>query len=84
MVFGAIYVISLIWLDDIQNRNLTYSIISMAKTLNLKTLAEGVETLEQAEQLVEKVCDELQGYYFSKPIPVDEFITYYNKWDSKP
>ncbi|MDF2905146.1 MAG: hypothetical protein K0R34_467 [Herbinix sp.] len=69
-------------LDDIQNRNLTYSIISMAKTLNLKTLAEGVETLDQAEKLVEKDCDELQGYYFSKPIPVKDFIVFYHQWNS--
>lgn len=70
-------------MDDIQNRNLTYSIISMAKTLNLKTLAEGVETLDQAEQLIEKDCDELQGYYFSKPIPVTEFIGLYKEWQSR-
>ncbi len=69
-------------LDDIQNRNLTYSIISMAKTLNLKTLAEGVETLDQAEKLVEKDCDELQGYYFSKPIPVNDFIAFHHQWNS--
>ncbi len=68
-------------LDDIQNRNLTYSILSMAKTLNLKTLAEGVETLDQAEKLVDKDCDELQGYYFSKPIPVKDFIEFYHQWN---
>lgn len=67
-------------MDDVQNRNLTYSIISMAKILNLKTLAEGVETLDQAEKLFEKDCDELQGYYFSKPIPLDDFIAYYKSW----
>ncbi|MBP1754987.1 MAG: diguanylate cyclase/phosphodiesterase with sensor(s) [Firmicutes bacterium] len=66
-------------MDETQNRKLTYSIISMAKTLNLKTLAEGVETPDQAEQLVEVGCDELQGYYFSKPITLDEFIAFYNK-----
>jgi diguanylate cyclase (GGDEF)-like protein/PAS domain S-box-containing protein len=69
-------------LDDVQNRNITYSIISMAKTLKLKTLAEGVETLDQAEKLMEKDCDELQGYYFSKPIPVKDFIAYYHQWNN--
>jgi diguanylate cyclase (GGDEF)-like protein len=69
-------------LDDMQNRNITYSIISMAKTLKLKTLAEGVETLDQAEKLMEKDCDELQGYYFSKPIPVKDFIAYYHQWNN--
>ncbi len=70
-------------LDDTRNRNLTYSIISMAKTLKLKTLAEGVETLDQAEKLLEKDCDELQGYYFSKPIPLREFIEFYHQWNGK-
>ncbi|MDF2511687.1 MAG: hypothetical protein K0S04_1553 [Herbinix sp.] len=69
-----------IGLDDDQNKDLTYSIISMAKILNLRTLAEGVETAEQARLLIDKDCDELQGYYFSKPIPVDEFIEYYKGW----
>lgn len=66
-----------IGLEDDQNKDLTYSIISMAKILNLRTLAEGVETAEQAKMLVDKDCDELQGYYFSKPIPVGEFIEFY-------
>ncbi|HHV10305.1 MAG TPA: EAL domain-containing protein [Clostridiales bacterium] len=70
-------------LDDIQNKYLTYSIISMAKILNLKTLAEGVETRDQAKMLAEKDCDELQGYYFSKPVPVDEFIAFYHEWMQK-
>ena len=69
-----------IGLDDDQNKDLTYSIISMAKILNLRTLAEGVETAEQAKMLIDKDCDELQGYYFSKPIPVDEFIEFYKGW----
>ncbi len=70
-------------LDDTRNRNLTYSIISMAKTLKLKTLAEGVETLDQAKKLLEKDCDELQGYYFSKPIPISDFIEFYHQWNGK-
>ena len=64
-------------LDEAQNAKLTYSILSMAKALNLKTLAEGVETSEQAVKLIQAGCDELQGYYFSKPIPVNEFIKLY-------
>lgn len=70
-------------LADEQNRNLTYSIISMAKSLKLRTLAEGVETLEQAEKLMDKECDELQGYYFSKPIPVEKFIEFYQGWSNR-
>ncbi len=66
-------------LDEAQNAKLTYSILSMAKTLNLETLAEGVETPEQAKKLLQVGCDELQGYYFSKPVPINEFIKLYQK-----
>jgi len=42
-------------------------------SLNLKTIAEGVETVEQLNMLVEKGCDEIQGYYFGKPMPAEKF-----------
>ncbi len=68
-------------LGDYQYRNLTYTILSMAKTLNLRTLAEGVETKEQADSLVSKDCDELQGYYYSRPLPLDDFMSFYKGWN---
>ncbi len=49
------------------------AIITMAKNLNLEVLAEGVETVEQLTFLQSAKCNEVQGYYFSKPIPSDEF-----------
>ncbi|AWI04845.1 EAL domain-containing protein [Clostridium drakei] len=67
------------FIDDIlstNHKNLTSNIISMAKTLNLKTVAEGVETKDQINKLLEEGCDELQGYYFSKPLIIDDFIKY--------
>lgn len=48
------------------------SIIQIAKNLGIKVLAEGVETEEQFIYLRKKKCDEIQGYYFYKPMPVDE------------
>ena len=48
-------------------------IIEIAKYLNVLTIAEGVETKEQVEVLRENGCDIVQGYYFSKPLPVSEF-----------
>ncbi|MDO9233312.1 MAG: EAL domain-containing protein [Methylotenera sp.] len=48
-------------------------IMSLAKSLRLKVVAEGVETTEQQEQLSALDCDLLQGYLFSKPIPATEF-----------
>jgi len=48
------------------------AIISMAKSLNLKVIAEGVEDEAQMSFLRARQCDEIQGYYFSKPLPADE------------
>ena len=49
------------------------SIIDMANKLNLSQITEGVETREQLDMLKEMGCKLFQGYYFSKPIPLDEF-----------
>lgn len=50
------------------------SVIKLAKSMDLLTLAEGVETGAQLDRLREFECDEMQGYYFSKPLPEAEFI----------
>ena len=49
------------------------AIIAMGKSLSLTVVAQGVETREQAELLRAHACDELQGFYFNKPLPVEEF-----------
>lgn len=56
---------------------LVVAIIQMAKGMNIKTVAEGVETVDQLNFLREHGCDLAQGYLISKPIPADEF---YNKF----
>jgi EAL domain-containing protein (putative c-di-GMP-specific phosphodiesterase class I) len=48
------------------------TIIQMAHSLNLKSIAEGVETPAQQEYLRHHGCDEMQGYVFSRPLPLDE------------
>jgi diguanylate cyclase (GGDEF)-like protein/PAS domain S-box-containing protein len=53
---------------------ITTAIISMAKSLNLKVIAEGVENEEQMSFLRAHHCDEIQGYYFSKPLSTDEVV----------
>ena len=47
--------------------------IRLAKNLNMKTVAEGVEVKEQVEFLAEQGCDMIQGFYFAKPMPKDDF-----------
>ncbi len=47
--------------------------IKLAKSLNMRTVAEGVEIKEQVDFLAEQGCDMIQGYYFAKPMPKDEY-----------
>ena len=60
-------------IDNEVNKEITKAIITMAHNLNLKVIAEGVETVEQKEFLNSLNCDEMQGFLFSKPLPADEF-----------
>jgi EAL domain-containing protein (putative c-di-GMP-specific phosphodiesterase class I) len=53
---------------------ITIAIIRMAKSLNLKVIAEGVETEAQMSFLRAHHCDEIQGYYFSQPASPDEIV----------
>jgi diguanylate cyclase (GGDEF)-like protein/PAS domain S-box-containing protein len=50
------------------------AIIAMARSLQLKVVAEGVETVEQYDFMRKLGCDYIQGYYFSKPIPANEVV----------
>ncbi|WP_156288207.1 EAL domain-containing protein [Oceanobacillus salinisoli] len=56
-----------------ENRSIITTIISLAKSLNLNVIAEGVETEEQLAFLKGQDCEEVQGYLFSPPVPLDHF-----------
>lgn len=55
------------------------TIINMGHSLNLKVIAEGVETPEQLASLRELLCDEIQGYHFSRPISAQDFVAFARK-----
>lgn len=57
--------------EDKDNMSITSTIIAMAKNLNLSIIAEGVETQEQLDFLKEQKCDQVQGFFYSKPLKVD-------------
>ena len=56
-----------------KNNNIIISLIELAHRLDLKVIAEGVETKEQADFLRNYGCDYFQGFYFAKPMPQEEF-----------
>lgn len=68
---------------DLDDKAIVHSIITMAHSLGMMTIAEGVETVEQLDYLKEKGCDEIQGYYISKPLPVDEFEKFVQEMNQK-
>ncbi len=51
------------------------AVISMAQSLKLRVVAEGVETVQELQFLQARQCDEVQGYYFSRPLPAAEFAS---------
>ena len=57
------------------------SVISLGQSLNMVTTAEGVETAEQAAFLKEEGCDQLQGYFFSRPITAIELTSFMAEWN---
>lgn len=58
--------------NDQSNQAIVSTILALATNLNLKTIAEGVENERQYQILKEKGCDQIQGYFISKPVPVTE------------
>jgi len=56
------------------NKSILECILNLAKALQMNVVAEGVETAEQYAFLKEQKCNEIQGYYFSRPLHVEEFV----------
>lgn len=71
--------------EDAEDRGMLIvsEVIDLAKKLNMKIVAEGIESREQVDFLAEQECDLIQGYFFAKPMPVNEFEEKYNKTQSE-
>ena len=62
--------------DQPQSRAIISSIIYLAKSLGLTTVAEGIEEIEELEFLKDQGCDEYQGFYFSRAVPNHKFVEF--------
>ena len=58
--------------DDLENASIAQAVITLSHALEVKVVAEGVETREQADFLTAQGCDDMQGYYFARPMPADD------------
>jgi EAL domain-containing protein (putative c-di-GMP-specific phosphodiesterase class I) len=61
---------------DSDSVSITRALLGLAKNFGLSVTAEGVEREEQLQFLKQEGCDEIQGYYFAKPMPLDAFIDF--------
>ncbi len=59
---------------DKDDQEIIKTIIAMARNLNMNTVAEGIETEEQRDFLIEQGCQFMQGYYYGKPMPPEQFL----------
>ncbi|MBE9525635.1 MAG: EAL domain-containing protein [Proteobacteria bacterium] len=64
---------------DEEDAAIAKAVIALAQSLNLNIIAEGVETIEQKEFLIQHGCSNIQGYFYSRPIPADEMGVYLKK-----
>lgn len=69
--------------SEIRGEKILEAVIKMAKSLNMPVIAEGVEEEKQVKMLKRLGCDYIQGYYFAKPMPKEEYLTLLKKYRNK-
>lgn len=70
-------------LNDKDNASIARTIINLGHSLNLKVIAEGVETKEHEDFLVKEGCDEVQGFRYSRPVPFEEFMNFVRTYNGQ-
>ncbi len=68
--------------QSVRGKNIVWAVLALARKLNLKVVGEGIETKSRLEFLFKNRCDEAQGYYFSKPLPRQEFSQFMDEHHS--
>ena len=73
-------------LNDPDDASIARTIIALGRALNLNVIAEGVETIEHEEFLINEGCDEVQGFRYSRPVPAKDFLEFVKDYkdDLKP
>jgi len=76
------------FVDELMNSMDTRAIVQMitqlAQTLNMRTVAEGVETASQLSAVASVGCDEIQGWLVSPACPLEEFLAFWRDWMHRP
>ena len=62
--------------DDPDDKTIIHTIVQMSQNLSLRTIAEGVENEQMLTCLKDLNCDEAQGYYIARPMPIEQFKEY--------
>ncbi|MAF97349.1 MAG: GGDEF-domain containing protein [Micavibrio sp.] len=70
-------------LNDPDDASIARTIIALGRSLGLKVIAEGVETLEHEKFLIDEGCDEVQGFRYSRPVPLADFLEFAGQYDGK-
>ena len=71
-------------MTSIDTRAIVQMISQLALTLNMRTVAEGVETAAQLSVVSSVGCDEIQGWLVAPAVPIDEFVVFWHGWSQRP